>query len=295
MFKALDVEAQENLSQFSRLLWQQRMSHRIYQDGNRQIVAVASSADIAHASRLYEQWKSGEIAPSPEDNTSFTEYFSFNKGANSLFAALWRYPVTISLVLVCCLLAIIAPLNSLSDTVRLFLYPDFALGTRTINISAVLNNFSFRQFLNMISPMLLHAGILHLSFNMLWLWEFGRRIEAKQASWSLLILIIILALVSNTAQYLMSASIYFGGMSGVVYGLFAYIWMWQLFDPAKGINLPANLVFFMLLALIILTMIGLDSIADTAHIAGLLCGVLYGAVVATISRIQRAYKSKEVS
>ena len=136
--------------------------------------------------------------------------------------------------------------------------------------------------------MILHAGVLHLAFNMLWLWEFGRRIETRQASWAMLILIIVLALVSNTAQYLFGGSIYFGGMSGVVYGLFAYIWMWQLFDPAKGLGLPGNLVFFMLLALIILTMMGLEGIADTAHIAGLLCGVVYGAAVATISRIQRA-------
>ena len=178
--------------------------------------------------------------------------------------------------------------NNLSENGRLFLFPDFAYGTRTINLGFVLENFSFEQFLNMISPIILHAGLLHLSFNMLWLWEFGRRIEAKQASWTMLMLIIVLALVSNTAQYLYSGSIYFGGMSGVVYGLFAYIWMWQLFDPAKGLGLPGNLVFFMLLALIILTMMGLESIADTAHVAGLLCGVLYGAVVATISRIQRA-------
>ena len=140
----------------------------------------------------------------------------------------------------------------------------------------------------MISPMILHAGVLHLAFNMLWLWEFGPRIESKQASWAMLILIIVLALVSNTAQYLFGGSIYFGGMSGVVYGLFAYIWMWQLFDPAKRLGLPGNLVFFMLLALVILTMMGLEGIADTAHIAGLLCGVVYGASVATISRIQRA-------
>jgi membrane associated rhomboid family serine protease len=79
----------------------------------------------------------------------------------------------------------------------------------------------------------------------------------------------------------------------VVYGLFAYIWMWQLFDPAKGIKLPVNLVIFMLLALFILTMLGLESIADTAHVTGLLCGVLYGASVATASRVQRAMKKQE--
>lgn len=288
MFKVLELSANENLTQFSRLLWQQSLSHRIYHEDEVQIVAVANPADIPKATALYQQWKSGDLEPSQEDSTSINTYLNPLKNIEQLLQALLRYPVTIALILLCCVMAVVAPLGTLSDTVRLFLFPDFAYGTRTINLEFVLSNFSFRQFLNMISPMILHAGVLHLAFNMLWLWEFGRRIEARQASWAMLLLIIVLALVSNTAQYLFSGNIYFGGMSGVVYGLFAYIWMWQLFDPAKGLGLPGNLVFFMLLALIILTMMGLEAIADTAHIAGLLCGVVYGAAVATISRIQRA-------
>ncbi len=288
MFKALEISSSENLAQYSRLLWQQSLSHRIYYEGEMQIVAVTDPDDISKASALFQQWKAGDISPSQEDSSSISEYFNPNKSFGQLIQALFRFPVTIVLILLCCVMAVVAPLDTLSDTVRLFLFPDFAYGARTINLGFVVENFSFEQFLNMISPMILHAGLLHLAFNMLWLWEFGRRIEAKQASWAMLMLIIVLALVSNTAQYLYSGSIYFGGMSGVVYGLFAYIWMWQLFDPAKGLGLPGNLVFFMLLVLIILTMMGLESIADTAHVAGLLCGVLYGAVVATISRIQRA-------
>ncbi|MBN4053578.1 rhomboid family intramembrane serine protease [Haliea sp. AH-315-K21] len=288
MFKVLEISKGDDLAQYSRLLWQQSLSHRIYHEGEKQIVAVANPNDISKASALYQQWRLGEIEPDQKDSASISEYFNPNKSIGSLIQALSRYPVTIVLILLCCVMAVVAPLNALSDTVRLFLFPDFAFGTRTINLDFILENFSFRQFLNMISPMILHGGVLHLAFNMLWLWEFGRRIEVKQASWAMLVLITVLALVSNTAQYLYSGSIYFGGMSGVVYGLFAYIWMWQLFDPAKGLGLPGNLVFFMLLALIILTFIGLESIADTAHIAGLLCGVVYGAVVATISRIRRA-------
>ena len=256
------------------------------------MVAVSNPADIVRTSQLYEQWKAGKIEPGIEDAAGIAGFFHPDKTIGSFLKALFRYPTTLLLIFICCVMALIAPLDTLSDTVRLFLFPDLAYGTRTINLNFVLQNFSFRQFLNMMSPILLHAGLLHLSFNMLWLWEFGRRIEARQASWAMLILVMVLAVVSNTAQYLFSGSIYFGGMSGVVYGLFAYIWMWQLFDPAKGLGLPGNLVFFMLLALIILTLIGLDNIADTAHVVGLLCGVVYGAVVATLSRIQRALGKK---
>jgi GlpG protein len=293
MFKVIELDHSKDPSQFSRILWQQRISHRIYQEADRQILAIATTRDIQRVLDMYENWRKGELLPNENDSASVAPYLNFNHGVSSLFTALLRYPVTLSLILACCMLALIAPLQEMSDLTRLFLYPDFAYSTRTINLAAVMERFSFQQLLNMISPMLLHAGLLHLSFNMLWLWEFGRRIEANQASWVMLPLIVTLALVSNTAQYLFSASIYFGGMSGVVYGLFAYTWMWQLFDPAKGIKLPVNLVIFMLLALFILTMLGLESIADTAHVTGLLCGVLYGASVATASRVQRAMKKQE--
>jgi len=109
-----------------------------------------------------------------------------------------------------------------------------------------------------------------------------------QASWVLFMLIATIALVSNSVQFLYGGTIYFGGMSGVVYGLFGYIWMWQLFDPRKRLALPGALIFFLLLSLVVMTAIDLDFIADEAHIGGMLSGVLYGAVTATVSRILRS-------
>ena len=61
MFKVLEVAESENLAQFSRLLWQQSLSHRIYHEGEMQIVAVARPEDIAKASSLYQQWKTGTV------------------------------------------------------------------------------------------------------------------------------------------------------------------------------------------------------------------------------------------
>ena len=134
MFKVLEVAESENLAQFSRLLWQQSLSHRIYHEGEMQIVAVARPEDIAKASSLYQQWKTGEIMPVQNDSSSFSEYFNFRKGAGGLLQALYRYPVTIILILICCVMAVLAPLNTLSDTVRLFLFPDFEYKSQKIFI-----------------------------------------------------------------------------------------------------------------------------------------------------------------
>ena len=225
--------------------------------------------------------------PDAGDSSDFVSYFSPRDFLGKIFHAFRKAPFTLSLIVLCIILAFLAPLNAMTDLTRAMLYPDFSFGTRIIDLDNVRANFSALQFLKMISPMLLHGGIIHLAFNMLWLWEFGRRIEAVQASWSLLVLIVFIALVSNTVQYLYGGSIYFGGMSGVVYGLFSYIWMWQLFDPKKNLSLPGPLIFFLLLSLVVITVINLDFIADEAHIGGLLTGVVYGAFTATISRLAR--------
>jgi len=287
MYKVLDVSIQEDLGQFSRLLWQRKISHRIYEVESRQILTVPDQSQVMAARHLFQQWQRGEVIPDAGDSSDFVSYFSPRDFLGKIFHAFRKATFTLSLIVLCIILAFLAPLNAMTDLTRAMLYPDFSFGTRIIDLDNVRANFSALEFLKMISPMLLHGGIIHLAFNMLWLWEFGRRIEAVQASWSLLVLIVFIALVSNTVQYLYGGSIYFGGMSGVVYGLFSYIWMWQLFDPKKNLSLPGPLMFFLLLSLVVITVINLDFIADEAHIGGLLTGVVYGAFTATISRLAR--------
>ena len=249
--------------------------------------AVSCVVTSGEAARLFRQWQAGEIRPDEADSMDISGYFSGGDFLRNIYGAFLRAPLTLTLVIVCIVLAFTVPLNAMTDTVRAMLYPDFSYGTRMIILDRVLENFSLVQFLKMISPILLHGGLVHLAFNMLWLWEFGKRIEAVQASWALLLLIVTLALVSNTVQFLYGGTIFFGGMSGVVLGLFGYIWMWQLFDPRKGLALPGALIFFMLLMLIVMTAIDLDFIADEAHIGGILTGVVYGAAAATVSRMLR--------
>jgi len=288
MFKVLEAPLEEDLSQFSRLLWQQKISHRIIRLDHSQVLTVTGQQEAMTAVTLYSQWQRGEVLPDKNDSSDVAAYFNIRDVAIKLASAFRRAPLSLFLILLCIVLAVLAPLESMNGLTRSLLYPDFSYGTSIIDLERVMNDLQLMVFLKMLSPAILHGGLVHLSFNMLWLWEFGRRIEAVQASWVLLLLIIILALVSNTAQYLYGGSIYFGGMSGVVYGLFGYIWMWQLFDPAKGLALPCALVFFLLLSLVIITALDLDFIADEAHIGGFLAGILYGATVATVSKVWRS-------
>ncbi|MEX2365830.1 MAG: rhomboid family intramembrane serine protease [Pseudohongiellaceae bacterium] len=290
MFKTIEAPVSQDLAQFSRLLWQRKISHRIVRMDQVQVLAVPREENVASVQSLYRQWLDGSVRPDAMDSTDIRAYFNPGETLSSFLLALIRTPLTIFIVVVCVVLSLLSGAGSDAGMVNRFLYPDFSFGGSTIFLSRVVENFTLLQFLNMISPILMHSGFIHIAFNMLWFWEFGKRIEAVQASWTLLLLIVVVALVSNTVQYLYGGSIYFVGMSGVVYGLLGYIWMWQLFDPDKHLALPPAMIFIMLIFLVLMSYINLEFVADAAHIAGLLCGVLYGAVTATASRVHRALK-----
>ena len=91
---------------------------------------------------------------------------------------------------------------------------------------------------------------------------------------------------SNLGQYLVPdlftthpferADSFFGGMSGVLFGLFGYAWMRGRYDPGSGLTLHPSSVNYMLFWML-LCMTGLiGSIANTAHVVGLLIGMLCG-------------------
>ena len=287
MQKVLEVSLEEDLSQFSRLLWQKKISHRIHKVKNFQILTVANIEQAGQAVSYYEQWRQGLIQPDKSDSGDFASYFNFGEFLMSFIRAFSRAPLSLVVIITCSVLAFAAPLESMNELVRAMLFPDFSFGTRLINLKTVVDNFTYLHFIKMLTPILLHGGLVHLVFNMLWVWEFGRRIEAVQASWLLFVLILVIAFFSNTVQFLYGGSIYFGGMSGVVYGLFGYICLWQFIDPQKRLALPGSLIFFLLLTLFVMTAIDLDFVADEAHISGLITGALYGLIAAGISRYRR--------
>jgi len=123
--------------------------------------------------------------------------------------------------------------------------------------------------------MFLHLGIIHIFFNMLWLRDLGSMIEARKTSWFLLLLALVLAATSNVGQYLAEGP-GFGGMSGVVYGLFGYIWMQGRFNPASKLTLEPQTVIFMIVWFFICLTDRVGDIANTAHGVGLAVGVIWG-------------------
>ncbi|MGE3314226.1 MAG: rhomboid family intramembrane serine protease [Planctomycetaceae bacterium] len=127
----------------------------------------------------------------------------------------------------------------------------------------------------LITPIFLHFGPMHIVFNMWMLFQFGMMVEFRMGSFRYLVLVLAIAIVSNIAQYWFRGP-YFGGMSGVLYGLFGYAWMKSRFDPHAGYYLAQSTVTIMM-GWYVLCMIGaVGNVANWAHGAGLFVGVVAG-------------------
>lgn len=141
----------------------------------------------------------------------------------------------------------------------------------------------------LITPIFIHYDWMHIIFNMLVLYSFGSLIEDRRGSLFLLVLVLALAVSSNVGQTLACSwqrqLADFGGMSGVVYGLFGYLAIKAKFDPRERYFLPPGTTFMAMLwfLLCILRDIppfssllehAIPQIANTAHAVGLVLGGL---------------------
>ncbi len=131
-----------------------------------------------------------------------------------------------------------------------------------------------------ITPIFIHLSVIHLVFNMIWFFQFGALIEKRRGTVRLALLVLSVAIVSCIAQAIApmqwGGTPFFGGMSGVVYGLFGYIWMKSLFDPDSGMFMPQMNVLI-LIGWLFLCMTGVvGPVANVAHAVGLIAGMVVG-------------------
>ena len=129
----------------------------------------------------------------------------------------------------------------------------------------------------LITPIFLHFGPFHLLFNALWIYDLGGAIEIRRGTIRLAALVVSSAIISNLAQYLFTGSPLFGGLSGVVFALFGYVWMKGMYEPESGLGIHRTTVTLMFLYLAVGLSGGLNTpIAHAAHVSGLIYGILVG-------------------
>jgi GlpG protein len=180
-------------------------------------------------------------------------------------------PVALALIAVSIAVAIYSNLGNKIDSLLPLFITQYESGP------AALWEVRHGQVWRLFTPAFIHFGIVHLIFNMLWVKDLGTLIERRHGSWFLLGLAAVLAVTSNVGQYLVSGPV-FGGMSGVVYGLFGYVWLRGRADPASGFYMPSQTVLIMLGWFVLCVMGVIPRVANTAHGVGLVVGTIWGVV-----------------
>ena len=149
------------------------------------------------------------------------------------------YSITLTLIAISGFVAIISRLGDSPDVLQILMISQFS--------HVGLDDVMAGQVWRLITPIFIHFGLMHLVFNMMWVWDLGRLIEVKKGALFYLCFIIVVGVTSNLAQYLMTEHALFGGMSGVVYGLFAYVWIRGRVDRNFAASMHKTTVNMMLI------------------------------------------------
>ena len=199
-----------------------------------------------------------------------------------------KCPVTLGLIVISIFVAYMTglkPVRSDPFAFRLFFSTD-----------ATFKQILAGEIWRTITPIFLHFSPMHIAFNLLMTYQLGLQIEPRRGTFKFLSMVLLIAVFSNLGQFVFQKGelhgghmVYplFGGMSGVVYGLFGYTWIKGRLDPRSGFGLPPESVFMMLGWFIVCTVELVPHVANWAHGVGLATGMILAAGETLVRSILR--------
>ncbi|THV27058.1 rhomboid family intramembrane serine protease [Glycomyces paridis] len=135
-------------------------------------------------------------------------------------------------------------------------------------------------YYRMITSMFLHYGLIHLGFNMLVLWMFGRALEHDLGPARFFTVYMLSGLTGSVAVYFFSYDTATAGASGAVYGLFGLLILVN--RKLKRDNRSLYILIGLNLALGFFL-----PVSFAGHIGGLVGGLICGAILTFTPRERR--------
>lgn len=135
-------------------------------------------------------------------------------------------------------------------------------------------------YYRMITAMFLHFGVVHLAFNMVVLWMFGRVLERDLGPARFLAAYMLSGLAGSVAVYLFSYNTSTAGASGAVYGLFGLLILVN-----RKLSRDNSGIYVLLGLNLVLTVYMGFSFAG--HVGGLVGGLVCGAILTFAPRERR--------
>lgn len=285
MFRALTVPARQDLRPFIAVLRTYALPHHVTEESGNLVVWAPDETQAQLIVSAYERWQLGALDVPVTPEHSKAAMLPVKSLLQGFLRALWLAPVTLLMIIACLVVAVVSNMGADVMAVRMLFFPEIASGTQLPAIAMITGLDSISDWLRTLTPALLHFGPIHLAFNLLWLWFFGRMMEPALGVKSYIAVILIMAFSANVLQYIWSGTSNFGGMSGVVYGQLGFIWMWQTLRADSPLRLPLPMIMVFLVSLVLMEVLASSMIASAAHLGGLLSGMLCGLALAAVSAV----------
>lgn len=279
MVQVLRAPISQNLSSLAKLLREKDIPHKFIETSGEQVLFTTNEQ---YAQQIKDIIKLQQTAPP----SSHPPVSSRNDIRKKTLLHLCRLPATSALIIiavVCWPITWSLEQNQFNNILELFVIVPVAVTDTHLTWSNITNTLVSLQLWRLFTPTLLHFGVAHLLFNILWIYELGRRIEREKGSAYFILFTIIIAVASNLSQYFaqyftMSEGYLFGGLSGVVYGFFGFILLsfYITKNPIYELNksiITGMLIILVLFSTNITSIFGLN-IANAAHWGGLCSGIL---------------------
>lgn len=259
---ALQLPQDIDLRGFSLLLHTQNIVHRITLEGVYQVVWIGSDEDPAAVVTLYQTW----LAQAPVVGAASPGLMG------RLIKNALAFPLTVLIIVLNCGLVWVglkASEGDFSGLIQQLTMTPMTLTGGYLVFEPLTATFAQQAYWRLVTPMLLHFSWLHLAFNLLWVWELGRRIEKLHGISLFLAVTLLGSLGANLMQFTLSGPSLFGGMSGVVFAYLGYCMVWDRMRPRNPIGLAPAAYWVMLgfLALGftgVLDLLGLGALANGA-------------------------------
>ena len=280
MIQILGVPTEVDLRPFSAFLWSQGVAHRITEDRGQQLLWVNDVVVREQVLHWHRDWEAGLLQLDGVEDALRRQSSRPKTKMRSPLSQWRRLPITMLFLLMCIVVGFYTGLGSDVSLLKLTFTPPMATAYGT-ELGTLQDTLVAGEYWRLFTPVFLHFGLMHLIFNMLWLFDLGRRIELVQGSIRLLSIIVLTGLLSNILQYMSGPEhALFGGFSGIVYGLLGYCLARERLGGDR-LGVPPGVYGFMLVWLAIgytgiLETIGFGSMANAAHLGGLLAGLLGG-------------------
>lgn len=130
----------------------------------------------------------------------------------------------------------------------------------------------------LLGSVFVHLDFMHLAFDLFWFWLFGSLVETcfGRAFWVYLFLCTALAASATELAFVGELGV---GLSGVVYGLFGFLFLVKSYHPAIERAINRNVTMWLVgwfFLCFLLTSTKVYMVANGAHAGGLLAGALVG-------------------